>query len=36
MMNLVDKIINVLLEDEGYIEGCPYNVVDELKVEFGI
>ena len=32
----VGKIINVLMEDEGCAECFPYDVVDELKAEFGI
>ena len=32
----VGKIIKVLLEDEGCAESFPYDIVDELKVEFGI
>lgn len=32
----VGKIIKVLLEDEGCAESFPYDVVDELKMEFGI
>ena len=35
-IELADKIIGVLLEDEGCAERFPYNVVDELKKEFGI
>lgn len=30
------KIINVLLEDESCAECFPYDVLNELKVEFGI
>ena len=32
----VGKIINVLLEDESCAECFPYDVLNELKVEFGI
>lgn len=35
-IELAGKIIKVLLEDEGYAECFPYEIVDELKVEFGI
>ena len=35
-IELADKIIGVLLEDEGCAECFPYDVVDELKKEFGI
>lgn len=35
-IELAGKIINILLEDEGCAESFPYDVVDELKVEFGI
>ena len=35
-IELADKIISVLLEDEGCAERFPYDVVDELKKEFGI
>ena len=35
-IELADKIISVLLEDEGCAESFPYDVVDELKKEFGI
>lgn len=35
-IELADKIIGVLLEDEGCAERFPYDVVDKLKKEFGI
>ena len=35
-IELTGKIINILLEDEGCAESFPYDVVDELKAEFGI
>lgn len=35
-IELTKKIINVLMEDEGCAECFPYDVVDELKAEFGI
>ena len=35
-IELAGKIVNILLEDEGCAECFPYDVVDELKVEFGI
>ena len=35
-IELADKIISVLLEDEGCAERFPYDVVDELKKEFRI
>ena len=36
VIELTKKIINVLMEDEGCAECFPYDVVDELKAEFGI
>ena len=30
-IELADKIISVLLEDEGCAERFPYDIVDELK-----
>lgn len=35
-IELAGKIVGVLLEDEGCAERFPYDVVDELKKEFGI
>ena len=35
-IELTKKIINVLMGDEGCAESFPYDVVDELKAEFGI
>ena len=35
-IELASKIVGVLLEDEGCAERFPYDVVDELKKEFGI
>ena len=35
-IELASKIVSVLLEDEGCAERFPYDVVDELKKEFGI
>ena len=35
-IELAGKIIKVLLEDEGCAEDFPYEIVNELKVEFGI
>lgn len=35
-IELAKKIINVLMEDEGCAESFPYDVVGELKAEFGI
>ncbi|RHK20970.1 hypothetical protein DW074_15340 [Ruminococcus sp. AF46-10NS] len=35
-IELTKKIINVLMEDEGCAECFPYDVIDELKAEFGI
>ena len=35
-IELVRKIINILLEDEGCAESFPYDIVDRLKVEFGV
>ena len=35
-IELAGKIVSILLEDEGCAECFPYDVVDELKKEFGI
>ena len=35
-IELAGKIVSVLLEDEGCAERFPYDVVDKLKMEFGI
>ena len=35
-IELAGKIVGVLLEDEGCAECFPYDIVDELKKEFGI
>lgn len=35
-IELAGKIVSILLEDEGCAERFPYDIVDELKMEFGI
>lgn len=35
-IELAGKIVSILLKDEGRAERFPYDVVDKLKMEFGI
>ena len=35
-IELAGKIVSILLRDEGCAERFPYDVVDKLKMEFGI
>ena len=35
-IELAGKIVSILLEDEGCAERFPYDIVYELKMEFGI